>query len=40
VGRWKAEEFPLWGGRYLRFWVVQRILRARACPADLESWMR
>ena len=30
VGRWKAEEFPLWGARYLRFWVVQRILRANA----------
>ena len=28
VGRWKAQEFPLWGARYLRFWVVQRILRA------------
>jgi len=28
VGPWKAQEFPLWGARYLRFWVVQRILRA------------
>ncbi len=28
VGRWKAQEFPLWGARYLRFWVVQRILQA------------
>ena len=28
VGRWKAQEFPLWGGRYLGFWVMKAILRA------------
>ena len=31
-GCWSAasrpQEFPLWGARHLRFWVVQRILRA------------
>ncbi|MFC6016332.1 Pls/PosA family non-ribosomal peptide synthetase [Plantactinospora solaniradicis] len=28
VGRWRAETFPVWGLRYLRFWVVKRVTRA------------
>ena len=28
VGRWTAREFPLWGARYLRFWVVKVLVRA------------
>ncbi|MEQ4300024.1 Pls/PosA family non-ribosomal peptide synthetase [Plantactinospora sp. B6F1] len=28
VGRWRAETFPIWGLRYLRFWVVKRMIRA------------
>ncbi|GIG88682.1 Pls/PosA family non-ribosomal peptide synthetase [Plantactinospora endophytica] len=28
VGRWRAETFPIWGLRYLRFWVVKRMVRA------------
>ena len=27
VGRWKAAEFPLWGWRYLRFWLVAWLVR-------------
>ncbi len=27
IGRWTPQEFPLWGARYLRFWVVRQILR-------------
>jgi non-ribosomal peptide synthetase-like protein len=26
IGRWKPDEFPLWGWRYLRFWVVRQLL--------------
>ena len=37
VGRWTAEEFPLWGARYLRFWVVQRILRANPLAVFVGS---
>ena len=28
IGRWTAQEFPLWGVRYLRFWFVKLLLRA------------
>ncbi|GAB3976617.1 hypothetical protein GCM10027615_46700 [Plantactinospora veratri] len=28
VGRWRAGTFPIWGWRYLRFWVVKRMIRA------------
>ncbi|MEU6817963.1 Pls/PosA family non-ribosomal peptide synthetase [Streptomyces sp. NPDC046860] len=28
VGRWKSAEFPVWGVRYLRFWVVKALLHA------------
>ncbi|MDG4786628.1 amino acid adenylation domain-containing protein [Micromonospora sp. WMMD1102] len=28
VGRWRAGTFPIWGLRYLRFWVVKRMIRA------------
>jgi len=37
VGRWTAQEFPLWGGRYLRFWVVQRILRVNPLAVFVGS---
>ncbi|WP_427019127.1 hypothetical protein ACQCSX_05115 [Pseudarthrobacter sp. P1] len=25
IGRWKREEFPLWGLRYVRFWLVKTL---------------
>ncbi|MEU5539663.1 Pls/PosA family non-ribosomal peptide synthetase [Streptomyces sp. NPDC020362] len=28
IGRWKPGEFPLWGSRYLRFWLVKVLLHA------------
>jgi len=28
VGRWKDDNFPLWGARYLRFWIVKVLVRA------------
>ncbi|MFI1766583.1 Pls/PosA family non-ribosomal peptide synthetase [Streptomyces sp. NPDC020800] len=28
IGRWKPDEFPLWGPRYLRFWLVKVLLHA------------
>ncbi|WP_226344030.1 Pls/PosA family non-ribosomal peptide synthetase [Agilicoccus flavus] len=28
VGRWRVREFPLWGGRYLCFWIVKTAIRA------------
>ncbi|QYN32894.1 amino acid adenylation domain-containing protein [Pseudonocardia sp. DSM 110487] len=28
VGRWKEADFPLWGLRYLRFWIVKLLVRA------------
>jgi non-ribosomal peptide synthetase-like protein len=28
IGRWEPGEIPLWGWRYLRFWVVRQVLRA------------
>ncbi|MET7286616.1 Pls/PosA family non-ribosomal peptide synthetase [Streptomyces sp. NPDC005573] len=28
VGRWKAEDFPLWGTAYIRFWLVKVLLHA------------
>ena len=28
VGRWKAQEFPIWSLRYLRFWTVKTLIRA------------
>ena len=37
VGRFTAEEFPLWGARHLRFWVVQRILRANPLAVFVGS---
>jgi non-ribosomal peptide synthetase-like protein len=37
VGRFTAEEFPLWGARYLRFWIVQRILRANPLAVFVGS---
>ena len=37
VGRFKAEEFPLWGGRYLRFWVMKAILRANPLAVFVGS---
>jgi len=27
VGRWKEEELPVWGPRYLRFWFVKNLVR-------------
>ena len=27
IGRWTAGEFPIWGPRYLRFWLVRQLLR-------------
>lgn len=27
VGRWTATEFPVWGWRYVRFWVVKTLVR-------------
>ncbi len=27
IGRWKAEEFPVWSLKYLRFWVVKLFVR-------------
>ena len=27
VGRWKATEFPVWGLRYYRFWLVKTMIR-------------
>jgi non-ribosomal peptide synthetase-like protein len=37
VGRWKAYEFPLWGGRYLRFWMMKAILRANPLAVFVGS---
>jgi non-ribosomal peptide synthetase-like protein len=28
VGRWKAQQFPVWSLRYVRFWVVKTLIRA------------
>jgi non-ribosomal peptide synthetase-like protein len=28
IGRWTKEEFPLWGWRYLRFWLLRAVMRA------------
>jgi non-ribosomal peptide synthetase-like protein len=28
IGRWKEERFPVWGVRYLRFWVVKALIRS------------
>ncbi|MFE0044557.1 Pls/PosA family non-ribosomal peptide synthetase [Streptomyces albireticuli] len=28
VGRWKPDEFPVWGPAYLRFWAVKVLVRA------------
>ena len=28
VGRWRAGRFPVWGLRYLRFWVVKSLVRS------------
>lgn len=27
IGRWTAQDFPVWGLRYLRFWVVKSLVR-------------
>lgn len=27
IGRWKAEEFPVWSLKYLRFWTVKQLVR-------------
>jgi non-ribosomal peptide synthetase-like protein len=27
VGRWKAEEFPVWSLKYVRFWAVKQLIR-------------
>ncbi|WP_448608005.1 Pls/PosA family non-ribosomal peptide synthetase [Geodermatophilus sp. URMC 60] len=27
IGRWRAERFPVWSMKYLRFWVVKRLVR-------------
>jgi acyl carrier protein/acetyltransferase-like isoleucine patch superfamily enzyme len=27
IGRWKEEEFPVWGLRYFRFWLVTGLIR-------------
>lgn len=27
VGRWQAGRFPIWGLRYLRFWLIRQLLR-------------
>jgi non-ribosomal peptide synthetase-like protein len=27
IGRWKAEEFPVWGLRYVRFWIVKTLVQ-------------
>ena len=37
VGRFTADDFPLWGARYLRFWIVQRILRANPLAVFVGS---
>ncbi|HEX6510022.1 MAG TPA: Pls/PosA family non-ribosomal peptide synthetase [Chloroflexota bacterium] len=28
IGRWKADEFPVWGLTYLRFWIVKALVQA------------
>ncbi|WP_433288975.1 Pls/PosA family non-ribosomal peptide synthetase [Pseudonocardia sp. CA-142604] len=28
VGRWKAQEIPIWSLKYLRFWIVKTMIRA------------
>jgi non-ribosomal peptide synthetase-like protein len=28
IGRWKETEFPVWGLRYFRFWLVKTLVRA------------
>jgi non-ribosomal peptide synthetase-like protein len=33
VGRWKAEEFPVWGVTYFRFWTVKVLLHANPMVA-------
>ena len=37
VGRWKAEEFPLWGWRYLRFWLVRTVTRVNPLAVFVGS---
>lgn len=27
IGRWREEEFPVWGVRYVRFWAVKTLIR-------------
>ena len=27
IGKWKAEEFPVWSLKYLRFWTVKQLIR-------------
>ncbi|MFF4014980.1 Pls/PosA family non-ribosomal peptide synthetase [Streptomyces sp. NPDC001843] len=28
IGRWKAEEIPIWSLRYVRFWIVRTLIRS------------
>jgi non-ribosomal peptide synthetase-like protein len=28
IGRWKADEFPVWGLTYVRFWIVKALVHA------------
>ena len=27
IGRWRAEEFPVWTLRYVRFWIVKTLVQ-------------
>jgi len=31
IGRWKAEQIPIWSLRYVRFWIVKTLVRANPC---------
>ncbi|WP_242095766.1 Pls/PosA family non-ribosomal peptide synthetase [Sphingomonas sp. CROZ-RG-20F-R02-07] len=32
IGRYKAGDYPLWGGYYFRWWLVRRVIGATATP--------
>jgi len=31
IGRWKAEQIPIWSLRYVRFWIVKTLVRSNPC---------
>jgi len=37
IGKWKAEEFPVWSLRYLRFWIVKFLIHSNPMAAFVGS---